>query len=71
MSITFVVEQTESASTRPPATITCAIIRITAVWFPVSTILYPRPGVAPGRHQPLVCVPAPYRAAISAGSGST
>ena len=70
MSITFVVEQTESASTRPPATITCAIIRVTAVWFLVSTILYPR-GAAPGRHQPLVCVPAPYRAAISAGSGST
>jgi hypothetical protein len=41
MSINFVVEQTESASIRPPATITCAIIRITAVWFPVTTVLHP------------------------------
>jgi hypothetical protein len=31
MSITLVVEQTESASTRAPATIACAIIRIIAI----------------------------------------
>ena len=51
MSITFVVEQTESARTRPPATITRAIIRIMDVRFPVTTVLHP-PRPAPRTRRP-------------------
>jgi hypothetical protein len=42
MSINLVVEQTDSASTKPPATIMCAIIRITAVRFALLRSLLPR-----------------------------
>jgi hypothetical protein len=55
MSINFVVEQTESASTRPPATITSAIIRITAARFLVTTVLHP-PRPATRTRGPLVSV---------------
>jgi hypothetical protein len=42
MSINFVVEQTDSVSTKPAATIMCAIIRITGVRFALLRSLPPR-----------------------------